>query len=105
MRRSSVVSSLFAWAALAVLSSGGGWAAPTGTCQLNAEGSKIQHVIYIQFDNVHLRRDNPNVASDLEQMPHLLNFIQKNGALDPNHHTVLISHTANGILTALTGVY
>ncbi|PWT85306.1 MAG: hypothetical protein C5B58_03305, partial [Acidobacteria bacterium] len=24
---------------------------------------------------------------------------------DPNHHTVLISHTANGILTALTGVY
>jgi hypothetical protein len=33
-------------------------------------------------------------------VPHLLNFITKNGTLDPNHHTVLISHTANGILTA-----
>lgn len=62
-------------------------------------------MIYIQFDNVHLRRDNPNVPSDLEQMPHLLNFITQNGTLDANHHTVLISHTANGILTALTGVY
>ncbi|HMK22373.1 MAG TPA: hypothetical protein VK466_08550 [Terriglobales bacterium] len=38
-------------------------------------------------------------------MPHLLNFIKNNGSLDSNHHTVLISHTANGILTALTGVY
>jgi len=26
----------------------------------------------IQFDNVHLRRDDPNVPSDLEQMPNLL---------------------------------
>src|SRR6516165_2288713 len=75
------------------------------SCQLNSAGGKIQHVIYIQFDNVHLTRDNPNVPSDLEQMPHLLNFITQNGALDPNHHTVLISHTANGILTSLTGVY
>jgi hypothetical protein len=75
------------------------------SCQLNSAKSKIQHVIYIQFDNTHLMRDNPNVPSDLEQMPHLLNFIRQNGSLDPNHHTVLISHTANGILTALTGVY
>src|SRR5262249_10527067 len=28
---------------------------------------KIKHVIEIQFDNVHYNRDNPNVASDLEQ--------------------------------------
>src|SRR5207247_7118106 len=42
--------------------------------------------------------------SDLEQMPHLLNFIRDNGTLLTNDHTVLISHTANGILTSLTGV-
>jgi hypothetical protein len=57
------------------------------------------------FDNVHLLRDNPNVPSDLEQMPNLLNFIRDNGTLLTNDHTVLISHTANGILTNLTGVY
>jgi hypothetical protein len=38
-------------------------------------------------------------------MPHLLNFIKDNGTLLTNDHTVLISHTANGILTSLTGVY
>ena len=44
--------------------------------------SSIKHVIYIQFDNVHYTRDNPNVPSDLEQMPNLLNFITGNGTLD-----------------------
>src|SRR5437763_5606489 len=38
-------------------------------------------------------------------MPHLLNFINGNGRLLGNDHTVLISHTATGILTSLTGVY
>jgi hypothetical protein len=66
---------------------------------------KIQHIIYVQFDNVHFTRDNPNVPSDLEQMPHLLNFILSNGTLLTNHHTPLISHTADDILTSLTGVY
>jgi hypothetical protein len=33
-----------------------------------------KHVINIQFDNTHFRRDNPNVPSDLEQMPHLLRY-------------------------------
>jgi hypothetical protein len=65
----------------------------------------IQHVIYLQFDNVHFNRDNPNVPSDLEQMPHLLNFIQNNGTLDTNDHTILISHTGGGILSTLTGLY
>jgi hypothetical protein len=74
-------------------------------CQLNSFHNSIQHVIYIQFDNTHFRRDDPNVPSDLEQMPHLLNFIQGNGTLMTNDHTVLISHTATGILTSLTGVY
>ncbi len=75
------------------------------TCQLKSPKGGIKHVIYIQFDNTHFERDNPNVPSDLEQMPHLLNFIQANGVLMANDHTVLISHTATGILTSLTGVY
>jgi len=79
--------------------------ATANSCQLNSAKSNIQHVIYIQFDNTHFRRDNPNVPSDLEQMPHLLNFITGNGSLLSNDHTALISHTATGILTSLTGVY
>ena len=35
-------------------------------CQLGDKG-KVKHVIYLQFDNVHFNRDNPNVPSDLEQ--------------------------------------
>ena len=81
--------------------------APTApsSCQLNSAKGQIQHVIEIQFDNTHLTRDNPNVPSDLEQMPHLLSFIENNGVMLDNHHTPLISHTANDILTTLTGVY
>src|SRR6266478_2396100 len=75
------------------------------TCQLKSPDGGIQHVIYVQFDNTHFLRDNPNVPSDLEQMPHLLNFIRNNGTLLANDHTALISHTATGILTSLTGVY
>src|SRR6266568_4520716 len=77
----------------------------TNSCQLKSPKGAIQHVIYVQFDNTHFRRDNPDVPSDLEQMPHLLSFIQDNGVLMSNDHTVLISHTATGILTSLTGVY
>jgi hypothetical protein len=75
------------------------------TCTLNSAKGQIQHVIYIQFDNTHFTRDNPNVPSDLEQMPNLLNFIQSNGVVLTNHHTPLISHTATDILTSFTGVY
>jgi hypothetical protein len=71
-------------------------------CQLKGG---VKHVIYLIFDNTHFLRDNPNVPSDLEQMPHLLNFLKGNGTLLTNDHTVLISHTANGILTSLTGMY
>src|SRR5947207_7155185 len=78
--------------------------AATG-CQLNSPNAQIKHVVYLQFDNTHLLRDNPNVPSDLEQMPHLLNFIRGNGTFLTNDHTALISHTATGILTSLTGVY
>jgi hypothetical protein len=80
-------------------------AASTSGCQLKSAKRDTKHVIYIQFDNTHFQRDNPNVPSDLEQMPNLLNFIRGNGTLMTNDHTVLISHTATGILTSLTGVY
>jgi hypothetical protein len=80
-------------------------AAPTSGCQLNSPKGQVKHVIYIIFDNVHFLRDNPNVPSDVEQMPNLLNFVRSNGTMMTNDHTVLISHTANGILTNLTGMY
>ena len=73
-------------------------------CRLSSGGA-IKHVIYIQFDNVHFERDNPNVPSDLEQIPHLLNFLKNNGTLLTNSHTPLISHTSVDILTSITGVY
>ena len=81
------------------------YAATSSGCTLNSAKGNIKHVIYIQFDNTHFTRDNPNVPSDLEQMPNLLNFMESNGVLLTNHHTPLISHTANDILTSLTGVY
>jgi hypothetical protein len=76
-----------------------------GSCQLGTKAGKIKHVIYLQFDNTHYRRDNPNVASDLEQMPNLLNFLKGNGTLLTNDHTILISHTAGGIVSSLSGLY
>jgi hypothetical protein len=65
----------------------------------------LEHIIYVQFDNTHLSRDLKGVPSDLEQMPHLLNFLRENGTVSSNDHTILISHTAGGILSSLTGVY
>jgi hypothetical protein len=83
----------------------GGSETAQAACKLQAADSRIKRVVHIQFDNVHLRRDNPNVPSDLEQMPNLLNFMQNNGVVSGNHHTPLISHTATDILTVLTGAY
>ncbi|HTQ06649.1 MAG TPA: hypothetical protein VMI54_22490 [Polyangiaceae bacterium] len=79
--------------------------APATACALGNGAGPIKHVIYLQFDNTHLQRDRTNVPSDLEQMPHLLGFIRGNGTLMANDHTILISHTAGGILSTLTGVY
>lgn len=53
------------------------------SCQLGNDAGRIQHVIQIQFDNTHLLRDRANVPSDLEHMPHLLDFIRQNGTLLP----------------------
>ena len=71
-----------------------------GGCQL-ANG--VHHVVEIGFDNVHFFRDNPNVPSDLELMPHLRNFIEDNGTMLSNNHTPLIAHTADDFLTTTPG--
>ncbi len=78
-----------------------------GSCQLGTKAGQVKHVIYLQFDNTHYNRDDKNksVASDLEQMPNLLNFLKDNGTLFTNDHTILISHTAGGILSSLSGLY
>jgi hypothetical protein len=72
------------------------------SCRL---GNGVQHVVQITFDNVHFYRDNPNVPSDLEQMPNLLDFFENNGTFLSNDHTPLIAHTADDILTTYTGLY
>jgi len=75
---------------------------PSSTCAL---GNGVQHVIEITFDNVHFNRDNPNVLSDIEQIPALENFIESNGTLLSNNHTPLIAHTADDTITNYTGLY
>src|SRR5689334_13390803 len=68
-------------------------------------GNGVKHVVTLMFDNVHYFRDNPNVQSDLQMMPNLLNFFQDNGTFLSNNHTPLIAHTADDILTTFTGLY
>src|SRR5215813_13447912 len=70
--------------------------ADASTCQM---GNGVNHVVEITFDNVHFFRDNPNVPSDLELMPNLLQFIENNGVMMSNNHTPLIAHTAVDSLT------
>jgi len=72
------------------------------SCRL---GNGIKHVVQIGFDNVHFFRDNPNVPSDLQLMPNLLNFLEDNGTLLSNNHTPLIAHTGDDLLTTATGLY
>src|ERR1700754_1675964 len=74
------------------------------TCNLGPSG-QIKHVIVLQFDNTHLARDNAGVPSDLQQIPALKGFLADNGSLLSNDHTILISHTAGGIVATETGLY
>ena len=97
-------SALIGLPAVAAANPGHGGTPGSTACRLGDDG-QVRHVIYIQFDNTHLLRDRANVPSDLEQMPHLLSFMQDNGTLLGNDHTILISHTGGGILSSLTGVY
>ena len=85
-------------------------ASAAGGCQLSSPRAKVSHVVVIIFDNTHFKRDplrdgTTPVPSDLEQMPHLLNFIENSGVLLSNHHTPLIAHTSDDVITILTGVY
>jgi hypothetical protein len=73
-------------------------------CALGA-GGRIRHVIYMMFDNTHYTRDNPNVPSDLQQMPNLLNFLTGQGTLITHEHTPLIAHTADDSVTLESGLY
>jgi hypothetical protein len=98
---------LLAGGASAGLAAAGRTAAPAGRaapagCHL-ANG--IKHIVQIGFDNVHFFRDNPNVPSDLEMLPNLLNFLEGNGTLLSNNHTPLIAHTGDDLLTTATGLY
>jgi hypothetical protein len=68
-------------------------------------GNGITHVVELGFDNVHFFRDNPDVPSDLEMMPNLLNFLEDNGTVLSNNHTPLIAHTGDDLLTTFTGLY
>lgn len=74
-----------------------------GGCALGSH-DQYRHVVYLQFDNVHLTRDNPDVPSDMEQMPHLQHFLQRNGTIFGNDHDVL-QHTATNFVSAMTGLY
>jgi hypothetical protein len=56
------------------------------------------------FDNVHFFRDNKNVPSDLELMPHLKQFLESNGTTLSDMHTPLIAHTAEDSLAIYTGL-
>src|SRR3954447_21164314 len=111
MKRLKVAAALVSALALAAVTAGTVARAGGGSSHAVAQANGctfangIKHVIQLQFDNTHFLRDRGNVPSDLEQMPHLLNFIRGNGTLLTNDHTVLISHTATGILSTLTGVY
>src|ERR1700704_4459627 len=105
-RVGAALSAIFICATLASAPQTARAAAPLQAgCTIQSGNTAIKHVNHLTFDNVHLRRDNPNVPSDLEQMPNLLNFLLSNGTVTGNHHTPLISHTATDILTSLTGTY
>jgi hypothetical protein len=106
-RRAAFAASMVAVIVVASTASASTQASPpalpaSSTCHL-ANG--IQHVVDIVFDNVHVNRDNPNVLSDIEQIPSLYNFITQNGTLLTNNHTPMIGHTANDLTTNFTGLY
>jgi hypothetical protein len=99
--RLHLCAAIAALAACAVLTNS---ASAASTCSLGPGGA-IHHVIYVQFDNQHLARDVANVPSDLQQTPALKDYLTGNGSLLSNDHTILISHTAGGIVSSPTGLY
>jgi hypothetical protein len=96
---------VFVAAVSVAMTSGAGTAAAAPSSGCEFPNPAYHHVVWLQFDNVHLRRDNANVPSDIEQMPALRAFLAQNGSLLSNDHTILISHTAGGIVSTATGLY
>src|SRR3981081_2781869 len=76
--------------------------AAVSSCRL---GNGVEHVVYLQFDNLHLSREVASVPSDLEQMPDLLRFLEETGRLLSSNHTALTSHSGDDLLASLTGLY
>ncbi|MCA6120292.1 hypothetical protein J6500_00010 [Bradyrhizobium sp. WSM 1704] len=74
-------------------------------CELRSRGGAIARVVQIQLDNVHLRRDSPDVPSDLELMPHLREFLMRDGIIGSNHQISPLAQTATDALTVLTGLF
>lgn len=82
-----------------------GFGRALAACDLRSRGGAISRVVHIELDNLHLRRDNPNVPSDLEQTPHLRDFLLRNGTIGSNHQTTPLAQTPTDTLTALTGLH
>jgi hypothetical protein len=104
MRHGRLVMGAAALAVSAAVAWSPGAAHAASTCNLGP-GGQVKHVVILQFDNTHLARDAANVPSDLEQMPALRDFLAGNGTLLSDDHTILISHTAGGIVATETGLY
>ena len=70
LRRFAVLGAAFALAAAAAAATPAlnprSAARASGSCDLQSAGDKIHHVIYVQFDNTHFKRDDPNVPSVLK---------------------------------------
>ncbi len=82
------------------------WCGPAAAaCELRSRGGAIKRVVHLQFDNLHLLRDNPDVPSDLEQMPHLAAFLAGAGTLIGNARGAPAAQSASAALTVLTGLH
>jgi hypothetical protein len=104
MKKACLAATALAASALTgMIGSGTAIAAAPAACSLLK--GPVRHIVYLQFDNTHFIRDVPSVPSDMEQMPTLYNFLVDNGVLGTANHTQLISHTADGILNSITGLY
>ena len=72
-------------------------------CQL---GNGVKHVVQLTFDNVHFFRDNPNVPSDLQMMPNLLQLLrEQRHVLIEQPHAADRAHRRNVLTTTYTGLY
>jgi hypothetical protein len=74
-------------------------------CTLHARGGEVTHVVQLLFENVHLRRDDQDVPSDLEQMPHLREFLAGGGTIGTNHTGSPLAEKATDVLSILTGLH